>query len=770
MVGFVAPWDATGYGLAIGALLLLWVGLYRSRWAWLPFLGFLLIAGFLNASLQLEPPSAANHISRFADSSPRILEGIVTSVEKRAAGGYRLFAEMRHVIQKQYEADVSGDVLIYIGEGELEVRPGQIVRWRSRLRRPVKFGNPGEFDYPLYLAARGIYVTSFLNHADDLVALINHPERQHKTLANLRYKLAAHIEQTLPGDTVGLMQSLLLGIRGGISTDQRKILSESGIAHLFAISGLHFGLLTLLLYQAGKWLYTRSQRLMLWCPPQKVLPVLLIMPMAAYLFLTGNAWATRRAFLAISVIALLFAQGRRTPPFALLATIALALLLFNPLAIFQPGFQLSFAGVTGIVAWLPNWQRPLADFSKPARWPLTMILSTIAATLATAPATLWHFHQFAPAGFLANLIAIPLIAWAAVPIGLVSMAALPLSTLLAEWGLLLSAKFVSITISTAALISKWPGLKVIPYYLTVSTLMILIGGLLTFLPYGFKKRHWVYRLLIVLTTLGVAWLSQPQVDAFQVTALSVGQGDATLVSLPDDRHYLIDGGGMPGSSFDPGEQLVGPALGRMGIEHLQGIILTHNHPDHSSGLIYILQRFQVEAFYFTGSAGELPPELLKPLQQHNIKMHSIAKGWTQLENRSGQLFSIFAPSQKAQDINERSIAVFAGDQENGALLTADLGKSGLQQLAEAGVPGRGSLLKLPHHGSRHAQPGLYLDLMQPSTVFVSSGRGNPYGFPHQPTIDACTTRRIPLYRTDHHGMLTFRIENGRWQAQAVNTL
>jgi competence protein ComEC len=772
MVRFVAPWEMIGYGIVIGLLLLLWVFLCRppgvqSPWVWVPFLGLLLFAGFLHATQQLEPPSSANHISRFADNSPLILEGKVITVEKRASGGYRLRAEMRQVMQKQGgAATVSGDVLVYIKEGELQVRPGQIVRWRSRLRRPFSFGSPGEFNYPLYLAARGLYITAFIAHAEELVILANHPEQHVAYLENLRHTLAAKIEQVVPDNAAGLVQSLLLGIRGGISAEQRQILSESGVAHLFAISGLHFGLLALLLYQIGKWLYTRSRRLILWCPPQRILPVLLILPLGAYLLLTGNAWATRRAFLMVSVVALLFARGRRTPPFALLATVALGLLLFNPLALFQPGFQLSFAGVAGILAWLPYWQRPLAELSRLIRWPLTLILTTTAATLATAPATLWHFHQFAPAGMLTNLIAIPLIAWGAVPVGLVSMAALPFSVLLADWGLLLSAKLVMLAINSVSSISQWPGLTVIPLYLTASTLILLIGALLTLLPFGKEKRHWLFRLLILLTASSSAWLIQPRAADFQITALSVGQGDATLVSLANDVHYLIDGGGLPGSSIDPGEQLIAPALGRMGIDHLQGVILTHNHPDHSSGLTYILRRFPVEAFYLAEDIVNLAPELQEVLQQQDVTVHHIDEGWTTLQKSEKQTFSLFVPSQKSRDTNERSIAVFARQEQEGVLLTADLGKSGLQQLREAEVPGRVTLLKLPHHGSRHSQPGWYLDWIQPTAAFVSSGRGNPYGFPHQQTIETCTAQQIPLFRTDQGGTLTFRIDNGKWQALA----
>jgi competence protein ComEC len=765
MACFVTSCNDIGNGIIAGAILLLWVPLRHCRLAWVPVLGLLGLAGFIYASLQLQPPNDIDHVSRLADGDYHLLEGEVLTVEQRSSAGYRLLIESQQTIRKQQRDRATGKILLYVKEGEVEARPGQIIRWRSRLRRPVRFGNPGEFDYPLYLAARDIYVTAFVKYADDIVVLVNHPRGRDSNLENYRYDLAAQIRKTVPEEAAGYLQALLLGLRGGIDSRQREVLAGSGVAHLFAISGLHFGLLAMLLYVIGKWIYTRSQRLTLWCPPQRILPVCLLLPLAGYLMLSGNAWATQRAFLMVSVVAILILRNRRTRPYALLATVAFFILLDNPLALFQPGFQLSFSGVAGILAWLPCWQKSVSSLTKPLRWPLTLALTTAAATVATAPAVLWHFHQFAPAGLLTNLVAIPLIAWGAVPIGLISLATLPFSTVLADGGLLFAAKLVTFAITLVTRISHWPGLAVIPSYLTVSSLILLVGLLLTILPVGSSRGCQLLRIIILILTFSVAVGIKPQRDGLQVTALSVGQGDATLVSLGDDIHYLVDGGGMPGSTIDTGERLVAPALGRLGIDRLKGVILTHNHPDHSSGLTYILQRFPVENFYSTTEMDDLSPELQRALTQQNVNVHRINEGWTSLHSNAEQTISLFAPSQRSRDINERSIAVFAGQKDNAALLTADLGKSGLQQILNAGLPGRVSLLKLPHHGSRYARPELYLDALQPAAAFVSSGRGNVYGFPHQQTIEACVSRQKPLYRTDQQGMLVFQVINGQWQSK-----
>lgn len=393
-------------------------------------------------------------------------------------------------------------------------------------------------------------------------------------------------------------------------------------------------------------------------------------------------------------------------------------------------------------------------------------MTTIAATLATAPASMWHFHQFSPAGLLTNLFAIPLIAWGAVPLGLLSLAMLPFSDLLADTGLLVAAKLVTLAIKIVTTISQWPGLAAIPWYLTLSTLIMLVGLLMICLPFGRQRGHWLTRITLIIATVTTAWITQPQIAALQVTAISVGQGDATLVSLAG-AHYLVDGGGLPGSSIDPGEQLVGPALGRMGVKQLAGVILTHNHPDHTSGLTYIIRRFPVAKFYLAAEISDLEPQLQKALHDKKVPIERIGKGWTHLIKDGHRGFSLFAPTQRSRDKNERSIAVFAGSHGQGALLTADLFGAGLSQLVEAGLPGQVTLLKMSHHGSRHAEPLRYLEWLEPTTVFVSSGRGNPYGFPHQQTLEACDRQRVDLFRTDTQGMLQFSIVNDRWHGTTV---
>lgn len=764
LVRFFAPGDITGLATASGLLCLGSLLFRRSPLSALPFLAMLLLSGWIHAGLAQDPLSSASQIHRFADDQPRACEARVISFEPTAQGGYRVYVEALRVFDDPQQGwHVSGRVLLSIKAGGLKAQPGQVVRWRSKLRRPTRFGNPGEFDYPLYLAARGIHATAFIPHTDELVTLANHPQQSPALLARVRLALAGQIRASVPGEEAGLLQSLLLGLRGGISPEQRKVLAGSGIAHLFAISGLHFGLLAMLLYLAGHWLYTRSHRLVLWCPPQRLLPILLLIPLAGYLLLTGNAWATRRAFLMGGLVTVLVLANRRTRPFSLLATVALCLLVCDPLALFQPGFQLSFTGVGGLLAWLPRWRQPVDGLPRPLRWVLMLLLTTLAASLATAPATLWHFHLFAPAGLVTNLLAIPLVACGAVPLGLAGLLILPVSALFSQWLLWLAGKLTTLVLASAASISQIPGLVPIQVYMTTSKLILLCGLLITCLPFGGKTHHWRHRLGILLLAVTAAALFQQRPAEFQVTAFSVGQGDATLLSFNGNRHYLIDGGGLPGSDFDPGERLIAPTLGRMGIDHLDGVILTHNHPDHAAGLASIVRHVPVTHFYLATAITDIDSDLKQALQQEEIPVTVVAEGWTSIHSTELSSLSLFVPDQSVQDLNERSIAIHADYRGEGVLLTADMGQPGLRQLLAAGIPGQIRLLKLPHHGSRNASPGFFLSELKPSLAFVSVGNSNPYGFPHRQAIDACRMHQVPLYRTDRAGLLQFYLDKGGWQ-------
>ncbi|NJC89312.1 MAG: DNA internalization-related competence protein ComEC/Rec2 [Desulfuromonas sp.] len=744
----------------VAALLaMLWFPLRHGFWARPLLAAALALAGFLWAQQALEPPHYASHVSRFVTTEMVAVEGVVQQSERLWDGSSRLDVAVERVGAGSTAAHADGLVRLTVREGDPGVAPGDRICWRAKLRRPQLFGTPGEFNYPRHLAARGIYVTSSIGRGTDL-ARIATPEPDGQLCERLRNAIAARIAKAVSGDTAGLVQTLIVGIGGGISPECRKLLSDGGLPHLFSISGLHFGMLAMLAYAGAHWLYSRSERLLLLCPPRRILPLLLLLPLFFYLLLSGNAAPTKRSFGSIALAALLFSNHRRTPPLALLSTVAIGLLLLSPLSLFEPSFQLSFAGVAGLMIWVPRWQKYLDTYPPLVRGGALMLLTTVAASLATAPLVLWHFHQVAPAGLLANLPAIPLVTWGAVPAGLAGALLLPISPWLADLCFGIAGQVVALTL----VITKWclalPGMQAI--FLPITWLegigvLLLVGALL---PLPSRRQQ--------LALLGLALLllimPAPTGSRLRVIALSVGQGDATLLSLAG-RHYLIDGGGLTGSTIDIGERLVAPALGRLGARRLAGVILTHDHPDHSAGLPFVLKHLSVDGFWSAIPMEKLEPHIVESLIRRRIPVHTLPEGWTTLGAGSGTALDLFVPPQDADDPNDRSIVVHTAAGGEGVLLPGDLAVKGFDRLCATGLPEPVTLLKLPHHGSRGSRPERFLDRLKPGMAFVSAGRDNPYRLPHPASVAACRDRRIPLYRTDYQGTLTITSDGGPWQAR-----
>ncbi|WP_298037641.1 DNA internalization-related competence protein ComEC/Rec2 [uncultured Desulfuromonas sp.] len=715
--------------------------------------------------LHLDPPSGTGHVRAFINPEKLTLQARVLRISQRPGERWSADLEADRVIFDGIAAPVRGRIRLYVDTGPRHASPGDVVRLRTRLRAPRLFGTPGEFDFPRHLARQGIFATAFVPTGEEVVSLGPAPDGGFGLkLERQRSEIGAFIARSVNPGTAPLVKALVLGDKGGISPAQRDLLARAGLSHLFAISGLHLGLIALLLYVTARALYRRSTGLLLRWPPGRVLPALLAPALLAYLLLSGGALATRRAFLMGLAGALLLLWSRRTPPVKMLAATAFGFLLLDPLALFEPAWQLSFAGVLGILSFLPRWRIWTAPLPSPLRPPLLLFMSTAAATVATAPIVLWHFHMAAPAGLLSNLAAVPAVGFAAVPIGLAGALLLP------WWPDGAAALFrgcaltIDAVLAAAERIVNLPGLGGWVHYPSpgeTAALLLLTGALLMPSP---GPRGWPARWMLSLAAAILLWPGG-QSDALRVTALGVGQGDAFLLSHGGQTHYLVDGGGLYSDTFDVGQRLVAPALGRSGIHALKAVVLTHDHPDHRKGLIHILEHFPVGEFWSPLPVSDLHPSLQDALADRKIPARCLPPGWTTLERTDLTTNAIFVPEQSGKDLNDRSLVVYCRKGADGVLLTGDLETKGVAQLLGAPPPGPVTLLKLPHHGSRGSSPQLLVKRFSPDLAFVSVGAGNPHGLPHRTVVDYLRQRRVPLHRTDQDGSLRFTTEGKGWKAE-----
>jgi len=280
----------------------------------------------------------------------------------------------------------------------------------ARLRRGSGYSNPGMFDYRAYLEGQGLAGLARVADQDSLRVLAPYGAG---SIQRLRSRLNSIQRVLYPDREVrGVAGALVLGLREQNPRPVRQDFILSGTVHVLVVSGLHVGFVAGLIYLVLLPLLGRG-----WCNS-----ILSLAGVCLFALLAGAGPAVLRAAFMCGLALFAAPLERRVHPLNLLAAAFALLLLWNPLWLFDPGFQLSFAAVAGIVSFTPHLERPWHArpwFRRPVGWPLRAFLAGLASQLAVAPFLALYFGGVSIAGLAANLFMLPL-AGIAVPLGLVA--------------------------------------------------------------------------------------------------------------------------------------------------------------------------------------------------------------------------------------------------------------------------------------------------------------------------------------------------------------
>lgn len=637
---------------------------------------------------------------------------------------------------------------VSLGEARASCNDVVPARWRGeppraglRVRAVGRWWTPGG---PRGLRVVGALMLDSLTVADGAAGRGTITDR----LAAVRGAAARRLEQ-LYGERAPLAVSLLLAQRDGVDREVRDRFARSGLSHLLAISGLHVGLVAGLLLLAGR--VVRLSR-------GRAAVVAGLGTTAYVLFLGAPASASRAA---LQVVLLLIAATIQRPARseAVVATAAVVLLALRPAALMEPGFQLSFAGVAGILALRRPLLRRLAVMTawRPRRlevgkWLADGLATGIAATVATAPIVAWHFGQVAPVGVVANLAAVPLVG-ALVPVLALSLAMGSVwmaggEFLAGTGGLLLGALE---TLATVSADLPGAGMAVSRGAAVTLTLAALLGVLAT------RRLGRVRPRIRATVAVGVGSAAliiapvRPGVDRVELHMIDVGQGDAIAIRSPAGRWLLVDAG-IGGDRFDAGERRVVPYLSRRGVRRLDGLILTHPDADHFGGggavVTALRPRWIADPGLAAAKAGYLA--LLEQAVDAGSPWVAV-RGGVELE-LDGMLVEFLHPvaAPAVADANDASVVLRLSYGEFSALLTGDAPAE-----VEHELIGRAALeadvLKVGHHGSVTSTSPALLDATDARVALISAGRGNRYGHPHPAVLARLDSAGIRTLRTDRHG-------------------
>jgi competence protein ComEC len=539
---------------------------------------------------------------------------------------------------------------------------------------------------------------------------------------------------------------------------------RSGLGHLLAVSGQNVVLLCALaaplLAAAGAGIRGRVAGL-----------AALI---SLYVLIAGAGPSLQRAAaMAIAGLAALAVGRVRSRWYALLLAAAITLAI-DPRVAAEPGWQLSFAAVAGILLLAPPLRRRLRGLPGPLAEGAAM---TVAATAATAPIAGHHFDAVSVAGLVANLVALPLVApvvWLGMVQATLGILGAPVSALGTVNGALIgilvrvAEKFAALPGAQVRLPLRSPLAVVAAYAVPAAVWLALrttrpqralagVGGWAQAAAGSWRRAGLRRRIALLLSLVAVLALTWHEATGpadppthLTVSFLDVGQGDATLIQDGSGAAVLFDGG--------PPEARTYRLLRRAGVRRLALVVATHASRDHHGGLREVLRRVSTTAILDGGDGSRDPTfrGLFEEARRRGVRRIAPHAGQTL---RIGRLrIRILGPRPRPpgpppDDPNPRALAAvvsagsfdlfLSGDAESPALLGYDLPR------VEA--------MKVPHHGS--ADPGLpqLLDRLRPRMAAIEVGEDNPYGHPTPSTLAALRARVPHVRRTDEHGTVRLTV-------------
>lgn len=473
--GHLFPWAPVFYAVGIATYFALRAEPDRAAWVWV-LIGLaiaLAVAIKLGEGLRPFCIALALALAGFAVAGAKAhwvagetlgfrfygpIEGRIVKVDRSASDALRLTLDrvrLGGVATRRTPARVR--VSLHGTQGYLDPEPGVTVILTGHLSPPGGAVEPGGYDFRRQAWFQRLGGVGYTR--TPVLALAPHDGRAWELwVYRLRMRLSAAVQGALPGSVGAFASAITTGDRSGIAEADYDALRASNLAHLLAISGLHMGLMTGFVFGAARLVLAASPGISLHRPAKKIAAVIALIAGAAYLALSGGNVATERAYVMVAVMFGAVLVDRRAVTLRSVALAALIVLTLKPDALFGPGFQMSFAATTALVAVYGALRtRGLS----PARWPRWMrvvggvALSSMIAGLATAPIGAAHFNQVPHYGLVANVLSVPLMGLVVIPGAVMAACLAPFG--LGWLGLELMAPAIRWILWVAETVSGWDG-------------------------------------------------------------------------------------------------------------------------------------------------------------------------------------------------------------------------------------------------------------------------------------------------------------------------
>ncbi|MCB1509128.1 MAG: ComEC family competence protein [Hyphomicrobiaceae bacterium] len=472
------------------------------------------LAGISAGSLRVvrvDAPMLAAPLERVA------VEGRLLDIESVSPGRVRLLIAPEQIGRLDPER-TPARIRVTAARRLVDVAPGERVRLRASLQPPPEPVEPGSFHFGFQLFFQRIGATGFaLGRVEVTGGTTLSATSAHGFVEALRRGVGERISSALAGDAGAIAIALLVGRRDLISDEAEEALRGAGLAHVLAISGLHMALIVLSVFAALRAMLALSERVALFYPARTIAAIVALAVAAFYLMLSGASIATQRAFVMVALLLIGVALGRKAINLRSVAIAAIAVLALSPESLLGPSFQMSFAAATALIASYEGISRrnikarPQGSAAgnlvmRALSWPAGLALTSLIASLATAPFAAFHFDRFGPLAVLGNVLAMPFVGTLIMPSGLLAVLAMPfgleaLPLAMMGWG-------IDQVLFIAAWVSDLPYAEIPVPAIRPAALVLLTAGLL-WLALWRRKQRW---LGLVVLPVAALFAFQPRPD------------------------------------------------------------------------------------------------------------------------------------------------------------------------------------------------------------------------------------------------------------------
>lgn len=622
---------------------------------------------------------------------------------------------------------------------------GETWQLMVKLKPPRSTYNPASFDQE----------ASYLAHGIDAVAYVNRPQQSHRVAPARAGSLwATRVRERLnqvivdschDQDGCAQVQALSIGQRDGFSQQDWRILQSTGTNHLFAIAGLHIGLVAAACFWLGKFLWRRIPGDgLLWLPAPVAGWLFTLVGAYGYSLLAGFAIPTQRACLCLLALVIARLHHRRLPAWHAWALALSLLLLYQPLNLLDASVWLSFGTVALLIYGLAGHWPPSKN-----HWHSFFRLQII-LFIGLWPLTIYYFQNLNLCGLISNFYAIPWVAIGILPLCLGGVLLSPFTPTLAAslWQIAcLQLHWLKHSLNLVGHLpySQWP------FYLSSIGLLLLacVGVALLLAPKAVPGR-W---LGLCYCAAALYWPKpQPAPDSLWLSLLDVGQGLSVLVRT--QHHALVfDTGNRFSTEADMGLRVVIPSLKAAGLHRLDALIISHGDMDHAGGASSVADYLPIDHFY----TSDIPKlSTFVPNAPWQACVRGMHWRWDGVDFQF-----LYPPADSTLPHgNDRCCVLKITAGQHSVLLTGDIEKTSESYLVNHEADHLTSeVLVAPHHGSKTSSSEAFVSEVKAPIVLFPYGYHNRYHFPNPSVIQRYRDHRSQLYDSASGGQINAYLSN-----------